>query len=463
MIDARQDALHLVILGAAVFVLLSIAIVLNLPSSLADFHAMYFPAYTLLHQHDPFDKGENMRIYREDGESCAPQLWENTQEATVNVYPPSTLLLVAPLTLLPVKVADAVWTILGFVTVVLASFLIWGLSADFSPTLTGGLLALLLLSSVLVALTGNVAGIATGLAAIAVWCFVRGRFLFFGVLSLGFALALKPHDTGFVWLALVLAGSAALRRRAWQSFLASVVLSLPGILWTWMLAPHWIAEWRTNLAIYSARGGINDPGLASAGGHGLDSILSLQAVFSVIDDDPHFYNTAAVLVCLTLLLLWIGSFWRKPRTPERLWLALASLAPLSLLPIYHRQADAIVLLLAIPGCAMILSEGGWMGRASVAVSTAAFALTGFSWAGFGPVLKWLTPRALASTRGWSLLVEVFRAPLVLLLMTGFFLWCSMRRDQGRKLLPSPDGGSLGTRGAGSVPEDECFLRSVQSR
>jgi hypothetical protein len=67
---------------------------------------------------------------------------------------------------------------------------------------------------------------------------------------------------------------------------------------------------------------------------------------------------------------------RSRISPAGAWLVLASIAPLSLLPIYHRQHDASLLLLTVPASAMLLAEGGataWLallftGTAAVIVS-----------------------------------------------------------------------------------------------
>ena len=422
MIDARRDGLYLVAVGALIFVLFGATMQFAARESLADFRAIYFPAKTLVHGRDPFNAIETMRIYRAEGLFREHYSSKDLEIATVNVYPPSTLFLVAPLALLPSRIAAVLWAILTFTVVVIASLLMWELSVPYSPLLAGALIGLVLLNGILLAVTGNVAGIAIGASAIGVWCFVRERFVFWGILGLALGLALKPHDTVFVWLALLLTGDA-LRRRALQSLLAATLLSLPGIIYTWFVAPHWIQEWNANLAVYSARGGINDPGLLSSGGHGLDSLISLQTVFSVLKDDPRFYNAAADIVCIPLLLWWALQVLRHSQTIERTWLALAAVAPLSLLPIYHRQVDAILLLLAIPGCAVVQSWRGFAGRASVAITAGALTFSGiFCLAGIGGILLTGTPKLPYWGTWWTVLMEIFPAPLILLLMATFFLW-----------------------------------------
>ena len=69
-----------------------------------------------------------------------------------------------------------------------------------APGISDGLLCLLLAGSGLLIEVGNVAGIVVRLYAVAVWCFLRERFAYAGVLCLAIGLLVKPHDAGLVWL-----------------------------------------------------------------------------------------------------------------------------------------------------------------------------------------------------------------------------------------------------------------------
>ena len=57
-------------------------------------------------------------------------------------------------------------------------------------------------------------------------------------------------------------------------------------------------------------------------------------------------------------------------------LALAVIIPLSLLITYHRNYDAKVLLLTIPACVQLWSEGGLRGELAAAVNLVVFTLSG---------------------------------------------------------------------------------------
>ncbi len=135
-------------------------------------------------------------------------------------------------------------------------------------------------------------------------------------------------------------------------------------------------EWHSNVSALSVHGGLIDPGPASTGSHGLDMLVSLQAVMSVFRDDPRFYNLASYLVCAPLVLAWGLVTLRTRPSARRAWLALAAIAALAMLPVYHRLFDARLLLLTVPACAMLWAEGGLIGWLALAVTWAGFVLTG---------------------------------------------------------------------------------------
>jgi peptidoglycan/LPS O-acetylase OafA/YrhL len=149
-------------------------------------------------------------------------------------------------------------------------------------------------------------------------------------------------------------------------------------------------------------------------------------------DDPRFYNPATWLVCGPLLLLAGIATWRSRNNPRRVFLVLAAISALSMLPVYHRQYDAKLLLLSVPACAMLWAEGGLIGWIAVLLNSAAFVCTGdLSWAVFLGLLSTLHPQ---SGLGEALRADaqVFPTPLILLAMSIFYLWVCMRRESGAR-------------------------------
>jgi hypothetical protein len=188
-------------------------------------------------------------------------------------------------------------------------------------------------------------------------------------------------------------------------------------------------EWHSYFLASPLQGSINDPGLASTGGHGLAMVISLQTIVSVFRDDPRIYNPVSYVICAPLLLMWAFVTLRSRPSPARAWLALAAIAALSMLPIYHRLYDAKLLLLTVPACAMLWAEGGLIGRLALLVDSAAFVLTGdLPWAFVLGLISHLHLPTTALTNQMLIAVQVFPAPLILLITGIFYLWVYARRS-----------------------------------
>src|ERR1035437_3508105 len=266
MTNARRDGLYLLLLGSLTFILLGTAFENAASASLVDFRGLYYPARCLLQHCDPYLQSEVLSIYRAEGGDNPSDTANERQIATRYVYQPTAFFFTVPFAMLPWGPAHILWMTFTIGSLIFASFLMWNLGANYAPIISGGLIGLLLANSEVLIITGNAACVAISLCAVAVWCFVRERFVLLGILCFAISLAVKPHDTGLVWLYFFLAGGVY-RKRAWQTLLATVALSLPVVLWVWHVAPHWMQELQSNILANAARGAINDPGFASSGGH----------------------------------------------------------------------------------------------------------------------------------------------------------------------------------------------------
>jgi hypothetical protein len=259
MTKARLDGLYLFLLGSVVFLLFGIALENSAPAPLADFRGLYYTARCSIQHCDPYLESDVLRIYKAESNFEPTDSAKVRQIITQTVYPPTAFSFTIPFALLPWAPAHILWTALTIGSLIFASFLMWNLGADYAPVLSGALLGFLLANSEVVVIGGNPAGIVISLCAVAVWCFLRERFVFAGIVCLAVSLAVKPQVGGFVWLYFLLAGGVY-RKRALQSLLATIIFSLPGVLWVWHAAPHWMEELRSNIAAYSVHGGTNDPG-----------------------------------------------------------------------------------------------------------------------------------------------------------------------------------------------------------
>ena len=284
---------------------------------------------------------------------------------------------------------------------------------------------------------GNVAGIVVSLCVIATWCFFRERYVPLAIVCMAVSLAIKPHDSGFVWLYLLFI--QRYRKPALQVLLVTAMLILISALWVTHVAPGWPGELKANLISVSARGTGNDPGPASGSNTVANADVNLQAIFSVIKDEPAFYNPASYLVCAGLLLLWVIPTLRFRMTPYRFWVALAFLSALTMLPVYHRSHDAKLLMLAVPACALVWSASRRLGIACALVTSLAIATI----ADLPRVILTVAESSIsfssATISGKLATILLARpATLAILLMAVFYLWLYWR-GTGAETFPDSAG------------------------
>jgi hypothetical protein len=329
------------------------------------------------------------------------------------------LFLLVPFAMLPWGVAQTLWWVATAGLLVLAGYLTWSSGEDAAPLLSGGLIGWVLYNSVMLFVAGNIAGIAVGLCIVATWCFLSQRFIAAAVLLFAISLVIKPHDAGFVWLYFLLAGGV-MRKRAFQTFAVAAILGVLAAIWIAPVSPHWIEELHKNHITLFQRGGINDPGLSGTSTGSLEPIIDLQAPLSVLWNEPHFYNLASYLIVGPLIFTWALMVLRGRSSPRRDRLALAAIASLSLLPVYHRPYDAKLLMLTIPALAMLWAEGGLRRWLAVALTVSGIVLTSDA-----PLAGPFNYANLSTSTFVGKMMIVFLlepAPLILLAMGCFYLW-----------------------------------------
>ena len=432
---ARKDGLYLFGIGTAIFLLFGVALQFTANDAGEDFRAVVYGARCLLHHQDPYNESALFHYYQtEFPEQLAAHFRSHTLTLYVNL--PGTLVVVAPFAALPFAAAFALWSVLTFTTFLLSAALIWDLASEYSPRLAGALIALSLINGAIVLGNGNPAGLVVALALISVWCFKRARWVLTGVFCLAASLIIKPHDSGFIWLYFVVVGGT-LRKRAFQSLVAAVLVSLAGVLWVAHISPSWFPEFRANIATMSATGGNNDPGPSgpTTKQRSPEVILDLQSAISIFRDEARNYNLLAWLVCGSMFLCWVIVTLRSSDSISEAWLALAALAPLALLATYHRAYDARLLMICLPACAMLYAEKGVVGRLSVLITSLGLILTGEV-----PIALLNTiVRHLPKLLGWGASVEYLflghPSPLILLVMAIFYLWVFAARSSRRPFTP----------------------------
>lgn len=430
MTKKRWLGLALVVAGTAVSMMWGAALNRSLAGGLTDFKGIYYPARCLLERCDPYKEGEILRVYQAEGgeipsDAVRARVFRRSVGTGVNL--PTTFFLAIPFAMMGWPAAQLLWLTLIAVSLSLAAFLLWDVAADYAAVIASLLIFLLLSNDEVLFLRGNTAGLVVGLCGIAVWCFLKERFAVMGVGCLALSLAIKPHDSGLVWLFFLLAGGSY-RKRALQTLGLTAVITIISAAGVSLIAPHWLEEMRGNLAIISAPGDLNDPGPGGLDGRKPDAIVDLQAAISIFKNDARIYDPISYLICAAMLIPWLVVTVRMGRTPRAVWSSLAFVAAISMLPNYHRTHDAKLLLLTIPACAMLWKEGGTKGWIALLLDTAGLIVIGdISLA----VL-------LAATQGIKIAGEGFAghigavlltrpAPIALLLISAFFFRELMRR------------------------------------
>lgn len=442
MKGTRMSGMWVLLLGAALLVFLGALLEIRIPRIAGDFKASYYSARCFIHQGcDPYAEPDVFRMYGDQEDLQLPSSDRTHFVVTRYVYLPSAFVFTVPFAFLPVGPAHVLWMAVTSAALILAAFLMWSFGRNDAPLASAVLLAFLLANSGMTLAIGNPAGVTVAFCVIAVWCFINDRFIPAGIICLAIGLALKPHDVGFVWLYLLLAGGR-LRKNALRTLALYAVFALPMFLWTTHISPHWIPELRSNLQWFSQRGGINDPGPSSFTGHGVIRAIDLQAAISVFKDDPHFYNAVSFLVCGLLFLAWAASIVRSRPSVAGLWLMFAGISALSMLPSYHRPYDAKLVLLMAPAFAILWAERGPVRWAVLLLAGAAIAAIGDFPLAILAVFAQRLHLSAGSFFGKLMTVLLWNPTPILLLATSiFFLWAFGRQGSRDVALGSLAGSA----------------------
>lgn len=402
-----------------------------------DFKPVYSGARCLLDGCDPYDSAAIEREFLAHGgpaDDLRPFRPFNAN------YPPSALALVAPFALLPFGPAHLLWLglsacIFSVAALLIGEFCFELLAVGGGPGVVLVAVALLLAgfvaTSTMLLMLAQPAGVALGLLGIGVWCLLRGRFAVVGVVAFALSLTLKPHLGALLWLFFLIARKASVatgqtaepalryRRRALEIGVLAVAFSLPGVVWASVqpASSQWPAELRRNLAGIAAHGNASDPGPANDEAH---DITNLQAVFSVLRDEPRFYNELSLAISGALFLLWAVALVRAEPSWRRDLLGLAAAAGLTLLPLYHRQYDTRLLLLTFPALGYLLASRGGLRWVALALTAVGTVVTTHNFP------HWMA-RLHPGATGKMATLLCFRAmPLFLLVLTSFYLVCLLR-------------------------------------
>lgn len=404
----------------------------NRGSGFWGFDQLYYESLTALHHQDPYAPATVLNNYVAAGgifPTDPVRARVGHIEMSIAVYVPTTLLLMTPLALLSYSKAKAIWILLSALSLTLAGYVMWSVAERWAPVLSGMLVCIMLLDCEQMFTAGNAAGIVIGLCVVAAWCFLKNRFTPVAVTLLACSLAIKPHDAGFVWLFFLLSGGV-LRKRALQTLAVTGIIGAAAALWIAPVSPHWVHELHENNTVVSQLGSINDPSPYGIASGTVPAILDLQSAFSVFLQSPRSYNVASLLVTGPLLAAWMWLVIRRRLTGEQVWLGLAAVSFLTLLPVYHRPYDAKLLLLCVPACAFLYKSAGAVRKLSAGLTLAAVLLTSDIPRGI-IIALFDKLSGVSSGPGDKILFLSIATPAVLLSTGCFYVWVMLRHARSK--------------------------------
>jgi MFS family permease len=389
-----------------------------------DFVPVYTGARCLLHGCNPYQPTQlEQQFFQGGGHPDELPSWE----IDVPVYPPSTFLALSPLALLQFPLARLLWFVLNGGLFVTSAVLILSLCALPYTWLATILVSAFLLTSGILLVLGQPALFAISLAIIGCYLFLRGRLLPLAAVVFMFSLAVKPQIGGLLLLYLLA------QRIHWRYAAIAMAGALALLLCASLILRHhpqsaaWPATLSDNLAATLAPGGSADPRPANQQAIG---DVNLQALTSIFFTTAKNFNAAAYLVFLALGVAWLVVVLRVTPNLESHLLALASLAILTLLPVYHRFYDTRLLLLTIPAVVLIFKKQRVLG--SIVSVLTVFAIVSVQ---FRVQAYWLQEGKLPSVleNKWLLIPLLRQQNLELLILFCLYLAAlrSLRLAQGQ--------------------------------
>jgi glycosyl transferase family 87 len=377
-----------------------------------DFAPVYGGARCLLNGCNPYDTNQLDRQLVQGGAASGDI---GSWKSEMPVYPPSTFLVVVPVAKLPYRLARIVWFGISSVLFCLAGFAVLQLCSRASI-----LVASVMMSMVVASSTGGLGnpGIpAIGLAAVAIWLFVRTKRWVLASLILAISIAVKPHVCGplLVWTYF----RTRYRIACWTAaVLSSLLLFVPVVsLERSPSSAFWFDTLRSNLAGADTLGGINDPSLSNADAA---RMTNLQTVFAIIGFGAQGSNAAAWIITGACLTAWLLAVLRNRNSDDQPLFGIASLVCVTLLPVYHRLQDARLLVLSVPALVWLLTNRRVIGFLAAALTVPALFSVSFQFDRF--FLAGAMQHSLEHSNVLLQLLFLREAPLAVLGLTIIYLW-----------------------------------------
>jgi hypothetical protein len=327
-----------------------------------DFVPVYSGVRCLLHGCNPYSTPQLNREFLRAGGSEQLVDYIGGWGDETPLYPPSTFVALAPLGLLSFPSARLVWCLLNYGLFLIAVWLVLRLCPPTHSWLATAFAAVFLFDASGALKLGQASGFAVATLVISGALFMLRRRPLLAACLLMLSLAVKPHIGGLV--ALYFLATRVHRRYAAIALSGAAAFLLLGglILYSRPASAHWVSDLHSSLITSMAPGGVNDPASPNPWE------INLLPLTVILFPDPETSQAIAYGIFLLLAAAWGLAARRTGADSSSELIVLGALVVLSVLPVYHRNADATILLLAVPSLVIIFQRSRTLGTVMAALT-----------------------------------------------------------------------------------------------
>jgi hypothetical protein len=309
-----------------------------------DFVTVIAGAYCAIDRCDPYDAPTLEREFPRMGGYIPPVHFKPEWP----VYPPSTLVALLPLSLLPWPMLSAVWMLLSF-GFLCAAFLALLLRFRAYRDVLSFLPLVMLLADAAIGWAvqlGQPTLIAGSALTLAILALESGSMPTTGSLLLALSLCLKPQGAFLCGLYFLLRNRTRIPASAAHLLTAAAALAGVLLFYFRLSSFAYLGHLSANLKLAFQPG--RDADFSPLNGYS-PSFLNLQAFLARLIANPHLCNGITYGVFFATATLLVFVCWRKKNLATRPYTILAALVMLELLVSYHRFYDHVFMLAALPG------------------------------------------------------------------------------------------------------------------